>query len=284
MSPPNGSNFCSQCGASVSSTDAFCSSCGSAVGGGSGAGRVSDRTSKPGGFRRRIEDLTVEGWEVEHDYGDRVVMVDRGFGSWGIHALLIIFTGGLGNIPYAWYNYSPAADRIELRSDGTERYIPGKGSSKSADFDGDGSTLGTAGSVALSFFCALAGLAILSGVSSIPAFFVGVTFIATALFAFPPMRERLQDREAVTKFGRARSTDEKVVNAPDVPCTACSRPVEHGVKRTFNEKYFVAGVPLVTEEKGENCYCRACAQGDPFTEGTVSDSETENADETEWEF
>lgn len=125
----------------------------------------------------------------------------------------------------------------------------------------------TAGSLVLSFACALAGLAIFDGgVSSLPVFFVGVTFVALALYAFPPIRKRLEGRTSVTKFGRVRSTDAAVVDAPDVPCTACARPVETGVERTFHETVYVAGVPLLNDEKGSNCYCRSCAQGDPFTE------------------
>lgn len=274
MNAPNGSNFCSQCGSTVAPRDSFCSHCGSAVGGG-----PSDRD----GFRRRIEDLTVEGWEVKHDYGNRVVMVDRGFGSLGIHALLLVFTGGLGNLAYAWYNYSPGADRLELRADGTERYVSG-GTDESGELldssDVDDTRLRTAGSVVLSFVCALAGLGIFNdGASSLPEFFVGVTFIAIALFAFPPIRRRLENREAVTKFGRVRSTDEAVVDAPDVPCTACARPVENGVERTFHETFYVAGIPILRDEKGSNCYCRSCAQGDPFTDHEVGDEDREKEPE-----
>lgn len=267
-------NFCSQCGASLAPDDAFCSQCGSSVGdGGSGATGKTE-------FRRRVEDLTVEGWEVEHDYGDRVVLIDRGFGSWGVHAFLLLFTGGLGNIPYAWYNYSVGADRLEVKSDGTHRYISDSGREESSD-----STARTAGNVAASFFCALIGLSILGGgVSSIPAFFVAVTFLMLALYAFPPVRERLHERRSVTTFGSVRSTDEEIVSAPDVPCTACSSPVETGVKRTFHETFYFAGFPVSRDEEGTNHYCQSCAQGDPFTSGGV-DAEREDDDlDTEFEF
>jgi len=262
MSPPDGANFCSQCGAALRSGDSFCSDCGAAVG--------ERRSSRHDGFRRRVEDLTVEGWDVKHDYGDRVVMVDRGFGSIGVHILLFIFTAGLGNLLYAWYSYSPGADRLELRDDGTERYVSGSGADAADD-----SLVENPGSVVLSFFSALIGLAILGDVSGLASFFVGVTFLFLALFAFPPIRRRLEEREAVTKFGRVRSTDEEVIDAPDVPCTACSRPVETGVKRTFKETLYVVGVPVTTEKKGENCYCRPCAQGDPFTEDGFDEIERE---------
>lgn len=299
-------NFCSNCGSAVNPGDAFCSNCGSAVGGpavgesttsglavggstasgsavgGSGVGRsgvggsATGRSARDGqSLRRRVEDLTIEGWEVEHDYGDRVVLVDRGFGSWGVHAILAVFTGGLGNVAYAWYNYSPGADRIELRSDGTERYLSDSNSG------GDETEFGNsdAKTVAASVFFALVGIAILDGVSSVAALFLGISFILAALFTFPPTRERLRDRKPVTTFGRAHSTDEEVVTAPDQPCTACSRPVGTGVKRTYRERTYVAGVPITTTDEGENVYCRSCANGDPFT--TTSD---EVDRETEFEL
>jgi len=303
-------NFCSRCGASLSPDDAFCSQCGSSVGdsnsggrggaggrgdaggrGGSGLGgddgrgglgSLGDDSGRGGGgradrstdFRRRIENLTAEGWEVEHDYGDRVVMVDRGFGSWGVHGLLLLFTGGLGNIPYAWYCYSTQPDRIELYADGRDRYVSADEESDSDDIDAPETT---AGNVVLSFFAALIGFGILSGVASLPAFFVGVSSLLLALYALPPIRERVHDRESVDTFGTVRSTDETVVEAPDTPCTACSRPVDTGVKRTFHETYYLAGLPISREEKGENHYCRSCAQGDPFTENDVESDEPETA-------
>lgn len=268
-------NFCSQCGGSLSPGDAFCSQCGASVG-----NDTSGATGKTE-FRRRVEDLTVEGWEVEHDYGDRVVLVDRGFGSWGIHALLLFFTGGLGNLPYAWYNYSVGADRLEVKSDGTHRHI-----SKDGEDDPSDSTDLTVKNVGASFLSALIGLSILSGgVSSIPGFFVGVSFLMLALYAFPPVRERIHERQSVTTFGPMRSTDEEIVNEPDKPCSACSSPVNTGVKRTFHETFYVAGFPLSRDEEGTNYYCQSCAQGDPFTNERLGTEDSEDEDlDTEFEF
>ena len=280
-------NFCPNCGSAVALDDAFCSNCGShvhqagatesGVGGTGIGGPATDSRS----LRRRIEDLTIEGWEVEHDYGDRVVLVDRGFGSWAIHAILAVFTGGLGNVAYAWYNYSPNADRLELRSDGTERYL--SGSSPNAAPSNRRSS--DAKSVAVSVILGVVGIAILEGVSSFAVAFLGIAFVLAALFTFPPTRRRLRDRTSVTTFGRAQSTDETAVTETDEPCTACSRPVETGVKRTYRERTYVAGIPITTNEKGENVYCRTCASGDPFSVTGDAGTETEaEKEETEFEF
>lgn len=256
MGSRQSANFCSDCGAELASGDAFCSECGSAV----GSGASSIRTD----FRRRVEDLTVEGWDVKHDYGDRVVLIDRGFGSWGVHALLLVFTGGLGNLLYAWYRYSPGADRIELREDGTKQYVRGGPS--------DGRT--RARSVAVSLFSALIAYVILSDGASLVGWLFGLAFLAAALLALAPVRRRLRDRKPVTTFGRARGTDEEVVSAPDTPCVACSRPVNTGVKRTFHERRYVAGIPIRTRSEGENLYCRSCASGDPFARTKAVERET----------
>lgn len=273
MGPPQSANFCSNCGSAVNPDDSFCSNCGSAVGGSTvGRSKVGGSAADGRSLRRRVEDMTIEGWEVEHDYGDRVVLVDRGFGSWGVHAILAVFTGGLGNVVYAWYNYSPGADRVELRRDGTERYLSGGGSARNSTNSGNVN----ARNVAASVLFALVGIAILDGVGSFAAAFLGISFILAALFTFPPTRKRFEDRQSITTFGRAHSTDETVATAPAVPCTACSRPVGTGVKRTYRERTYVAGIPITTNEEGENVYCRSCANGDPFTAtGDEADREKE---------
>ncbi|NHN58397.1 MULTISPECIES: zinc ribbon domain-containing protein [Halorussus] len=323
MGPRTAPNFCSQCGSSLSPDDAFCSQCGADVGkptateaatgpatggatgpnareAGRGAGTTGSharRTGSAGGstagrsrsaFQRRIEDRAVDGWELERDYGDRVVMVDRGFGSVIVHAVLFPLTWGIGNAIYAWYSYAPGADRVELRDDGTVRDVSGSegrfetnsGTSYGADGnhdayypehgeaddESDDSLLGNPGSLVTSVVLALVGLGMLGDATGVKTVFIGLALLAGALLALPPVRRRLEEREEVTKFGRVRTTDEEVVDAPDVPCTACSRPVGTGVRRTFAEKLFVAGVPVAVDERGENCYCRSCAQGDPFTD------------------
>ncbi|WP_435179054.1 zinc ribbon domain-containing protein [Halorussus sp. AFM4] len=305
--------FCSQCGAAVGDATATGAARGGATAGATGrsdgeadsaagatdrtAGTTgpSHRTGSVGGpsagrsrsaFQRRIEEMAVEGWELERDYGDRVVMVDRGFGSFGVHAVLLFLTWGFGNAVYAWYNYSPGADRVELRDDGTARYVsderrfdvnwdPGRDAgaddayyraTATGDSRSDDSLTANPGVLVASVVFGLMGIGLMGDAEGIAGFLVGLALLAGALLVLPPVRKRLADRKSVTTFGRVRTTDEAVVDAPDVPCTACSRPVGTGVRRTFSEKLFVAGVPVAVDEQGENCYCRSCAQGDPFTD------------------
>ncbi|WP_135826993.1 zinc ribbon domain-containing protein [Halorussus ruber] len=280
MSSRTAPNFCSQCGESLSPGDAFCSACGAAVGDGATSAR-SRAASRPGGtatssraetatssgrtgFRRRVEDLAVEGWDVKRDYGNRVVMVNRGIGSIGIHVLLFVTTSGVGNLLYAWYSYSLGADRVELRDDGTERYSDDRNAATGGwDLK---SAVGVAAGLLLAATFALVGLLLLWVTSSLVTTGLSLAFLLAALVSVPLGTQFAPGFESPTTFGRRRTTDSTVANAPNKPCTACSRPVGTGVRRTFAERRYVAGIPVRTFEEGENCYCRSCANGDPFEE------------------
>ncbi|WP_435154380.1 zinc ribbon domain-containing protein [Haladaptatus sp. DFWS20] len=266
MGSRSSSNFCSRCGSTLTPGSSFCSQCGTAVGLGSkpGFGATSefdfgselgrDRSS----FRRRIEDLSVEGWDVKHDYGDRVVMINRGFGSIPIHIVLLMFTSGVGNLFYAWYSYSPGADRVELRADGSEEYM-------AEDSFSTNWTLRSAASFilasALGVFITVFGLLVLWTTMGLIETAFGVTFLLLGLLSLLLAPQHIPGFKSPTMFGNVRSTDEKIISDPTVPCTACSAPVGTGVKRTFSKKRYVAGIPVETVNEGKNRYCRSCARG-----------------------
>ncbi|WP_276300659.1 zinc ribbon domain-containing protein [Halorussus lipolyticus] len=287
MSSRTTPNFCSQCGASLSPSDAFCSSCGTAVGDGATSGETTADTTASGpssktargrrDFRRRVEDLAVDGWDVKHDYGDRVVMVNRGIGSVPMHALLFVTTSGVGNLLYAWYSYSLGAERVELRADGTERY-------SSDDYDTPTewdlkSAIGVAGGLTLAATFALAGLLLLWVTSSLVMTGLSLAFLLAGLVSVPFGTQFAPGFESPTTFGRRRTTDSTVANAPNRPCSACSRPVGTGVRRTYAECRYVAGIPVETLNEGENCYCRTCANGDPFERNAGNREEREKSAE-----
>jgi len=291
-------NFCSQCGASLSPGDAFCSQCGTSVGqggeaeqGSSGVGVADEpEPASRSAFRRKVRDLTVEGWQVEHDYGDRVVLADRGFGSVAVHLILFVFTLGFVNLLYAVYSYSVGAERVELRADGTVRWLSGRDGrtddwrdSRTEDAregrtDHADEPAEPPGSIAGAAFLALIGFTALGSATDVPGVLIAGVFLLLALYSFSPFRARLRERESVDTFGWVRSTDEWVVDAPDTPCNVCSRPVGTGVARTFHETFYVAGLPITRNEKGTNGYCRSCAQGDPFTASDVDGSDAGASD------
>ncbi|WP_135851324.1 zinc ribbon domain-containing protein [Halorussus salinus] len=301
MSSPSTPNFCSQCGSSLSPGDAFCSQCGTAVRDDHrNRGRVDDRASgteraarfatetakefvsethsSSGGpavsnpdLRQRVERYAVEGWDVKRDDGDRVVMVDRTLGSPWIHALLLLATTPAGNLLYAWYSYSPGAERVELHADGTEHRSGERPSGWTLK-----SAVGVAAGLTLGFSLALVALLLLLVTSSlVPTLIAGACLLA-ALASIPLSTQLAPGFESPTTFGRRRTTDERVVEEPTRPCSACARPVGTGVRRSFAEKRYVAGIPVETCNEGENTYCRACANGDPFVRERIGDEERSN--------
>jgi hypothetical protein len=279
MRPHGSSNFCSQCGSALSPGDSFCSQCGRAVGAeGSGSRYAHDHRPQDLGFRRRVEDLTVEGWDVKHDYGDRVVMVNRGFGSIPLHILLLMTTSGVGNLLYAWYCYSPGAERIELRADGSEEYLDDD--VLSTDWTTK-SVLGFAVSSLFGVVSSLFALFVLLAAWGGAEMIFGVVFLLLGLLSLSFAPQFVPGFKSPTTFGRVRSTDEKTVFEPATPCSVCAEPVENGVKRRYHERKYVAGIPVKTLNEGDNHYCRSCARGDfaagaaGFETGSTGTAETE---------
>lgn len=271
MSHRRAPNFCSSCGGNLQPGDAYCSQCGTRVGSDDSSGRSTRR----GWFRRRLEDLTVDGWEIEQDHGDRAVVVRRGLGSIWIHLLLLLFTGGIGNLVYAWYCYSVGADRVEVRADGTRRRL--NGNDDGIDASAVASTLSFVAAALLAWI----GVTIFMGLS------VGLTVLGACLFVaaglgLPSVRRRLGTRRSLTTFGRVRETDERIVNRPRTPCSACASPVNTGVERTYGARLYIAGVPVSTHQDGTNVYCRSCANGDaPESERAASESESKPGSESD---
>ncbi|MHC3439630.1 zinc ribbon domain-containing protein [Natrialbaceae archaeon A-gly3] len=73
-------------------------------------------------LQREVDDLVAQGWRIEDENADRVVMVDREFGSLFSHVLVAIltiwWTFGLGNVVWGAYNYVNRSRRRVLWEDG----------------------------------------------------------------------------------------------------------------------------------------------------------------------
>ena len=71
--------------------------------------------------QREIDDLVAQGWRIEEETPDRVVMVDREFGSVGSHIVVALltfwFSLGVGNVVWAAYNYVSNSRRRVLWED-----------------------------------------------------------------------------------------------------------------------------------------------------------------------
>lgn len=273
-------NYCSHCGAALDAGANYCQQCGTQhrettpaddrTGAETGNNRHAASEDDLLAFRRRVQDRIAEGWDLEYDHGDSVVLADRSFGELWVHAVLLVFTGGAGNLAYAWYCHSYDADRVVMRSDGDDYAADGTDhgalpGTETTDEDGE------LGSYILGVLLAVGGVAIIAGGLLDPAAIVlGLFFLAWAAWSFPPTRRRLEDRHPVATFGPTRSTETTAVSDPDTPCVVCASPVTEGVERRYREEYVLAGVPLFTTEAGENHYCRDCAMGDVEDVGVVS--------------
>ena len=275
--------YCSACGEAFDDDDRFCSNCGASRSGGGphAAERSSGRPERSSGrperssdadspspdeseraFRRRVQDHLDAGWDVERDDGDRVVLVDRGIGSVGVHILLFIFTSGIGNLLYGWWHYSKLAERRRLvRGDETAvRTPPSTGESRTETI---------AGYILIALLLVIGGwITFLGGTSgSVPAALIGLAFAGLGLGVAPPVRRRLDRRHGVTAFGRKKTVDHRVVRPPesvDEPCVVCGEAFERGLVRRRRDETVFAGVPVRTHSIRHNHYCADCARSELF--------------------
>lgn len=261
---PSTANFCHACGESLPPDAAFCAACGTAV------HRTDSSTSSPTpatrpsswsanrrtgrhdpAFRRRVEDYLAHGWTVEYESDERVVLVNRGFGSILIHIALVFLTQGLGNLVYAWYSYSPGAPRRELRVEGEDRSLDDD-SGRVSGFDLPtlaGIGVGAVG-LPLSVWLFATGYGNL---------LVVVLFVMTLVLLGLSLRGRAEETQSPTTFGRKRTLTERDIGDVPEACADCGDVILDGVERRFAERTYVAGIPLKTHESGANRYCRDCA-------------------------
>ena len=89
-------------------------------------------------LQREVDDLVAQGWRIEDENADRVVMVDREFGSLFSHVLVAIltiwWTFGLGNVVWGAYNYVNRSRRRVLWEDGDRCPSCGRAVSEGATY------------------------------------------------------------------------------------------------------------------------------------------------------
>ena len=295
---PAGASFCPDCGADLDGPAAYCAECGEAFdeddrccsncgasrsGDGSAPAASESRTDaaerpsdaerasrsepSPGeserAFRRRVQDHLDAGWDVERDDGDRVVLVDRGIGSVGVHILLFIFTSGIGNLLYGWWHYSKLAERRRLvRGDETTVRAPSRVQ--------ESGRVETATAYVLTALLLLIGgwIVFFAGTTgSAPAALIGLAFAGLGLGVAPPVRRRLDRRHGVTAFGRQKTVDHRTVRPPESvedPCVVCGESFDRGLVRRRRDETVVAGVPVRTYSVQRNHYCVECARSEVF--------------------
>ncbi|QAU12054.1 zinc ribbon domain-containing protein [Halorubrum sp. BOL3-1] len=278
--------YCPECGEAFDDDDRFCSNCGASRSGGGATAVASDRPRARSGrssgtdssrsaasvplpgessraFRRRVQDHLDAGWEIKRDDGDRVVLIDRGIGSVGVHVLLFVFTSGIGNLLYGWWHYSKLAERRRLvRGDETPARAPS--SHESAE------RVETVSAYLLTALLLLIGgfVAFFGTVSGSPAVgLIALAFAGLGLGVAPPVRSRLDRRHGVTAFGRQKTVDHRIARPPetvDDTCVVCGEAFERGLVRRRRDETVVAGVPVRTHSIRRNHYCADCARSEVF--------------------
>ncbi|PHQ39619.1 zinc ribbon domain-containing protein [Halorubrum persicum] len=289
------SAYCAACGAPVAADDEFCANCGAPCGDaevptGEAAASGDDTDSEARrAFRARVRDHLDAGWELTEDHGDRVVLVDRDIGSIPVHILLLVTTGGVGNLLYGWYHYAELAETRRLSvSDGPipDGELPTRG---------DDDPLVTLSGYLLGGILLLIGLGIAAvgaeaGATAGALF--GLGFAAIGLALTPPAERRLERRHGLSRFGRVRTVDHRITPATErtaAPCVVCGEAFERGVVRRRRDETVVAGVPIRTHSISHNLYCADCALAELFgdgsdaatLEGVVADSESSGERESE---
>lgn len=267
--------YCTECGEPVAPDDEFCANCGEPC---ESTDDSAEEVYSPAesdarrAFRARVRDHLNAGWELTEDRGDRVVLVDRDVGSIPVHVLLLLTTGGVGNLLYGWYHYSELAETRRLSvSDGPLS-------------DGELTTRGDEDPlVALSEYL-LSGLLLLLGLGiafvsveagAVPGALFGLVFAVIGLWLSPPVERRLDRRHGISRFGRIRTVDHRITPATErseSPCVVCGEAFERGVVRRRRDETVVAGFPVRTHSIRHNRYCADCAREELFGGGA---SETE---------
>jgi len=285
-----GAAYCPECGSALAPDDEFCADCGAArpesprpeaTGHATERGGEGPDSEARRAFRRRVRDHLDDGWELTEDRGDRVVLVDRDVGSIPVHVLLLT-TGGVGNLLYGWYHYSELAETRRLSvADGPlpegELAAPGGDDDPLVDLSGY-----LLGGILLLIGAGIA--AVSAGQGSVPGAAFGAAFALVGLALTPPAERRLKRRHGLSRFGRKRTVDHRVTPATErteSPCVVCGEPFERGVVRRRRDETVFAGVPIRTHAMERNRYCADCARAELFagSEG-AADGRTEGVEPT----
>ncbi|WP_276271166.1 hypothetical protein [Haloarcula litorea] len=91
---------------------------------------------------------------------------------------------------------------------------------------------------------------------------LSLLFVACGYFLRPAGRRRWDRRRSISRFGRDRTVEERIVRGESHVCVDCDDRMDEGLVRRYREEVLVAGVPVYTRSEGRNHYCPACAAGE----------------------
>lgn len=111
---------------------------------------------------------------------------------------------------------------------------------------------------------------------------ISVVLVLFGVFVNPRFRRRLDRRHALTRFGRTRSVDERVLHSEEGRtdrCVVCGSRLHQGLARRYREEVCIAGIPVLTRSEERNYYCADCATTE--FENAPGDTVVEADDEPE---
>ncbi|QRV14689.1 zinc ribbon domain-containing protein [Haloterrigena salifodinae] len=294
------SQYCAQCGTGLEGRMNYCPNCGAATDRSTAGPRrrtataatrsdrggrnadIETETSDRDRLEHRITRASREGWRLEHDFGDRAVMVRRTFGNAKEHlavALVTVwFTMGIGNALWGAYRYFGDAERLILRADRVEGSEVERTRGDAAAGSGLHWRAVAGGCWLVAAIVAVIALEVAAAAATVVLVALAALFATLGASALPSVRRRLEGRHPIGANGRIRSVEERTVVAPDRPCAACADPVGRGLERIYRDECCALGVPLTISE-GRNYYCRACANAEGTGAGERTATESAAAGE-----
>lgn len=129
-----------------------------------------------------------------------------------------------------------------------------------------------------------------TGETLVPLLLLGLAFlfITSGIVVNPRFRRRLDRRRSLSRFGRAKTVDRRVLSPSenrDEPCVSCGSSLSKGIVRRYRQEYVVAGIPVWTTSEHRNFYCPSCAteelSGLASTDSRNSDVSEQTTVETE---
>jgi hypothetical protein len=137
----------------------------------------------------------------------------------------------------------------------------------------------------LALLGAIGGLVTTAGTAEmvVPLLLLGFAFafLAVGTAVNPRFRRRLARRREVSRFGRAKSVDDRVLQSAEgrrESCTSCGDTSSQGLLRRYQDEFLVGGVPVWTIAEDQNFYCPACAVADVSTSDVVESDDSESGE------
>lgn len=98
----------------------------------------------------------------------------------------------------------------------------------------------------------------------VPLLLLGFAFVFVSLGVFvnPRFRHRLNRRCGVSRFGRHKTVDSRVLSATEnrrESCVSCDSALTEGLVRRYRDEFVLAGTPVWTRSENRNFYCPDCA-------------------------